>query len=148
MRVRHVIALVLITATLATPSAAFAGTRTRAGQMRWTMFHLVNKARRSHGIDPLAMDARLSRTAYRHSTRMAARRTVFHTTNLYDTVRRYRPNRWGENVGMADTVRRLHRAFMASAVHRANILGTAYRKVGVGIVRSGGRVWGTLIFYG
>ncbi|MEO8476908.1 MAG: CAP domain-containing protein [Actinomycetota bacterium] len=148
MRVRHAIALVLITATLATPSAAFAGARARAGQMRWTMFHLVNNARRNHGLDPLAMDARLSRTAHRHSMLMAARRTVFHTANLYDTVRRYRPNRWGENVGMAGTVRRLHRAFMASAEHRANILGTAYRRVGVGIVRSGGRVWGTLIFYG
>jgi uncharacterized protein YkwD len=143
-----VIALVLITAALAAPSTASAGTRTRAAEMRWTMFHLVNKARRGHGLDPLTMNAELSQTAYRHSVKMTNRKTVFHTANLYDTVRRYRPSRWGENVGMAGTVRQLHRAFMRSAEHRANILGQAYRKVGVGIVRSGGRIWGTLIFYG
>jgi uncharacterized protein YkwD len=143
-----VIALVLITAALATPGAASAGARTPSAEMRWTMFHLVNKARRSHGLDPLAMNARLSKTAYRHSVKMANRATVFHTADLYDTVRRYRPSRWGENVGMAGTVRQLHRAFMRSAEHRANILGNAYRKVGVGIVRSGGSIWGTLIFYG
>jgi uncharacterized protein YkwD len=104
-------------------------------------------ARRNHGLNPLEVNARLSKTAYGNSLRMAKSRTVFHTANLYDTVRRYRPNRWGENVGMASTVRGLHRAFMASYEHRANILGT-YRKVGIGLVRSGGYVWGTLIFYG
>ena len=148
MRLRHVIALVLITAALAAPSTASAGTRARSTEMKWTMFHLVNVARRSHGLKPLDLNARLSRTALGDSAKMANRATVFHTANLYDTVRRYRPNRWGENVGMASTVRGLHRAFMASYEHRANILGSAYRKVGVGLVRSGGYVWGTLIFYG
>jgi len=143
-----VIALVLITAALAAPSTASAATRARSTEMKWTMFHLVNNARRSHGLKPLEMNVRLSKTAFSHSGRMANRNTVFHTSNLYDTVRRYRPNRWGENVGMASTVRGLHRAFMASYEHRANILGSGYRKVGVGLVRSGGYVWGTLIFYG
>jgi uncharacterized protein YkwD len=141
-----VIALALITAALAAPGTASAGTRARSTEMRWTMFHMVNVARRSHGLAPLHLNARLSKTAFRHSTRMANTRTVFHTTDLYGTVRRYRPHRWGENVGMSSTVRSLHRAFMASAVHRANILG-AYRRVGVGIVRAGGYVWATLIFY-
>ena len=147
MRLRHVIALVLITAALLAPSTASAGTRARSTEMKWTMFHLVNVARRSHGLNPLRMNARLSKSAFGHSVKMAKTRTVFHTANLYDTVRRYRPHRWGENVGMASSVRGLHRAFMGSAEHRANIFGT-YRKVGVGLVRSGGYVWGTLIFYG
>jgi uncharacterized protein YkwD len=148
MRFRHVFALVLIAAALATAAPASAGPRTSSREMKWTMLHLVNQARRNHGLRPLRLNAALSKTAMRHSGKMAARRTVFHTANLYDTVRRYRPSHWGENVGMASTVRRLHRAFMASAEHRANILGKAYRKVGVGLVRSGGYVWGTLIFYG
>jgi uncharacterized protein YkwD len=143
-----VFALVLIAAALATTVPASAGTRTPATEMKWTMFHLVNTARRNHGLKALNLNATLSRTAWRHSTRMAERGTVFHTANLYDTVRRYDPRRWGENVGMAGTVRRLFRLFMGSADHRANILGRAYRYVGVGMVRSGGRVWGTLIFYG
>jgi uncharacterized protein YkwD len=143
-----VFALVLITAALAAPSTASAGTRARSTEMKWTMFHLVNVARRHHGLNPLQLNARLSKTAFGHSLKMANRNTVFHTANLYDTVRRYRPNRWGENVGMASTVRGLHRAFMASYEHRANILGSGYRKVGIGLVSSGGYVWGTLIFYG
>lgn len=148
MRLRHVLALVLITAALAAPGTASAGTHARSTEMKWTMFHLVNAARRHHGLNPLDLNARLSKTASGHSLKMANRATVFHTPNLYDTVRRYRPNRWGENVGMASTVRGLHRAFMASYEHRANILGAGYRKVGIGLVRSGGYVWGTLIFYG
>lgn len=148
MRLRHLIALVLITAALAAPSTASAGVRTRSAELRWTMFHLVNQARRSHGLTPLQLNADLSKTAWRHSTRMVESGTVFHTANLYDAVRRYRPSHWGENVGMAGTVRRLHTLFMHSAEHRANILGRTFRKVGVGIVGSGGGVWGTLIFYG
>lgn len=141
-------ALVLIAAALATTAPASAGPRARSREMKWTVLHLVNDARRSHGLHALRLNADLSKTAWRHSTRMAARGTIFHTANLYDAVRRYRPSRWGENVGMAGTARRLHTLFMHSAEHRANILGASFHRVGIGLVASGGGAWGTLIFYG
>ena len=149
MRFRHVIALVLITAALVAPSTASAGTRARSTEMKWTMFHLVNVARWNHGLKPLQLNARLSKSAFGHSRQDGEDAGPCSTPRTSTTpVRRYRPHRWGENVGMASSVRGLHRAFMASDEHRANILGAGYRKVGIGLVRSGGYVWGTLIFYG
>jgi uncharacterized protein YkwD len=42
----------------------------------------------------------------------------------------------------------VHKKFMNSSGHRANILGTQYHKVGVGIVARKGKLWVTEIFYG
>jgi uncharacterized protein YkwD len=42
----------------------------------------------------------------------------------------------------------LHLAFMDSAPHRRNILYRAYKYVGIGVVRSGGRMWVTVLFMG
>ena len=44
------------------------------------------------------------------------------------------------------TVRGLHRQFMQSAPHRANILDPRMRQVGVGIVRRDGALWVTEVF--
>jgi uncharacterized protein YkwD len=51
-----------------------------------------------------------------------------------------------ENVGVGDTVKVVHRALMDSSSHRANILNKSYDRVGVGIVRRGGRTWITQLF--
>jgi uncharacterized protein YkwD len=42
----------------------------------------------------------------------------------------------------------LFRAFMDSSAHRATILGRGFRRVGIGVVRDGGFLWATMIFYG
>jgi uncharacterized protein YkwD len=117
-------------------------------EMRRTMLSLTNSARRNNGLRPLDLNWRLSKSAIRHSRRMASRHTVFHTANLYRLVRRWHPSVWGENVGMAGTVRRVHRLFMRSSSHRGNILRGGYGKAGIGIVRRGGRTWATVMFYG
>ena len=54
-------------------------------------------------------------------------------------------SRLGENVAYGRTVGGMHRMFMRSAPHKANILG-AYRHVGVAISRAHGRRWVTVIF--
>jgi uncharacterized protein YkwD len=51
-----------------------------------------------------------------------------------------------ENVGVGDTLGKVHNALMASSSHRKNILSSRFRTVGVGVVRSGGRVWVTQLF--
>jgi len=38
--------------------------------------------------------------------------------------------------------------WMKSSVHRANNLDRGFRRAGVGVVKSGGRLWVTFIFYG
>ena len=116
--------------------------------MRRRLLSLTNSARRDHGIRGLDLNWRLSRDALQHSRRMAQSRTVFHTSDLYRLIRPWKPSTWGENVGMAGTVRRVHRMFMQSAAHRGNIFRARFSKIGIGVVRRGGHTWATVIFYG
>lgn len=125
-----------------------AGAASGSKEMRRTLLSLTNSARRNNGLRPLDLNWKLSKSAIAHSRRMAARRSVYHTSNLYRLVRRWHPSVWGENVGMAGSVRQLQRLFMASSSHRGNILRGSYGKAGIGAVSSGGRVWVTVIFYG
>jgi uncharacterized protein YkwD len=115
---------------------------------RVKMLHLLNQTRRNHGLPVFRMNVDLSHFAYRHSKRMADRNYLFHTSNLYDAVRVYRPSAWGENVAMASTLRRVRTLWMRSAGHRANILKPAYRRIGIGVVKARGVLWVTAIFYG
>ena len=117
-------------------------------EMRRKLISLTNAARRNDGARPLDVKWRLSKDAIRHSRRMAERHSVYHTVDLYRHVRPWRPSVWGENVGMAGTVRRMHRLFMRSSGHRSNILRRGFSNIGVGVIRRGGRVWATVMFYG
>lgn len=53
-----------------------------------------------------------------------------------------------ENVGVGDTLNKVHSALMNSSSHRRNILSNDFVRVGVGVVRRGGRVWVTELFGG
>ena len=111
------------------------------------MARKMNKARRRHGLPPVQLDRHLSRVSRAHTYGMARRRELFHTP--VGTLSR-RVTRWvslGENVGRTPRgVRSLHRSFMRSAGHRANILNSAFTYVGVGSVKKGGQLWMTLTF--
>lgn len=103
----------------------------------------INNARARNGLPPVALRAGLSEYARRQSARMADARSLFHTTSFsaiccWSSI--------AENVGVADSARRVHLNFLASPGHRANILDPTKREVGVGVVRSGGRLWVTEIF--
>jgi uncharacterized protein YkwD len=137
------LAAVLVAAFPATSEAA-----SSPREMRRKLLALTNKARRNDHLRTLELNWPLSKSAARHSRRMRERHTVYHTANLYRLVRRWRPSTWGENVGMAGTVRRVHKLFMRSSPHRSNILRGGYSRVGIGVVRGGGRIWATVIFYG
>jgi uncharacterized protein YkwD len=112
------------------------------------MLHLLNQTRRSHGLPTFRLNLTVSHRAWLHSKSMANQNTLFHTGNLYDAVRAYRPSTWGENVGMAGLVTRVRTLWMQSAGHRHNILNGRYRRIGIGVVRARGVVWVTAIFYG
>lgn len=112
------------------------------------MFELVNGSRHAHGVRALRLNDRLSSYAWRHSVRMAQENTIFHASNVWGEVSRYGAATWGENVGMAGTLPHLERLFMRSPSHRANILASRFRRIGVGVVRARGRAWVTLDFYG
>jgi uncharacterized protein YkwD len=115
---------------------------------RVRMLHLLNQARRSHGLPVFRLNAYVSRFGGVHSRQMADRNVLFHSVHLYRAVRPYRPSAWGENVAMASSLLRARTLWMRSAGHRANILRARYRRIGIGVAQSRGLIWVTTIFYG
>lgn len=138
--------VVSLTLTALIPAAAQA--ETRLEHYRERLLDLTNRARTNRGIPRLHERAALNDYAQRHSFRMSSERRLFHTGDLYAKLRSFDPKAWGENVGYGGTVRRVFRAFMRSPSHRANILDRRYDTIGLGIVKSGSRLWITMMFMG
>jgi uncharacterized protein YkwD len=140
-------ALVAILMGVAAPTV----TATAAGCWRFKPAELrfarkLNHARATNNVPKLHLDRQLSRVARRHSWEMESRKRLYHTP--LPTLGR-RVTKWrilGENIGWGSSVRSLHRAFMRSAAHRANILLSGYRHVGLGVRRNNGKMWVTVVF--
>ena len=140
LRVLSLVATFAVAAGSALAGAApvSAGTTREA-----TMLAKINNARANHGLRPLTLSGDLTSVARSHSQQMASSATLYHTSSFSSICC------WSaiaENVGMGGSLRTVHRAFLHSAAHRANILDRRMRQVGVGIVSSGGTVWVTEIF--
>jgi uncharacterized protein YkwD len=104
---------------------------------------LVNLARDRHALPRLRLRATLSAYAHHHSRQMATANLLFHTTD-FDVICCWR---WiAENIGFAPDVLTVHRAFMDSDDHRANVLDPTMRGLGIGVVSDGLRIWATEIF--
>jgi len=106
---------------------------------------LTNHERTSRGIRSLAVASDLVTIARRHSEQMAARGTIYHNNNLPNEV----GGNWtelGENVGKGQSVDSIHRAFMNSSEHRANILRRGFNQVGIGTALRNGYIYVTEVF--
>ena len=104
----------------------------------------IAAARDAHGLPAYDTGSALTRIARDQARRMADRNTLFHNPNLTSEVTNWR---WvGENVGYGPDALTVHRAFMGSAPHRANILDRDYTRVGVGAVVRNGRVWVSQVY--
>jgi uncharacterized protein YkwD len=109
------------------------------------MLELVNEERRAAGLKPLAPDPELTEVARAHSADMFARGYFAHVSpdgqNPFDRMTRAGVNfrAAGENLALAPTVRIAHTGLMNSPGHRANILHTAFGRLGIGIVDGGYR---------
>ena len=108
----------------------------------------INEARNSKGLGHLRLSDRLSKIARTHSADMADGGKVLYHSCLTCRIESWDWSIAGENVGTAGTIGRVHRLFMQSPSHRANILRSPFRTVGVGVIESGGRLWVTQIFLG
>ena len=104
---------------------------------------LVNARRIEHGLRPLRLVPAVNRAAQNHSRDQARMHLMTHTgsdgSSCGDRLHRqgYEWSAWGENVAMGyPTARSVVRAWMHSAGHRANILNSSFRHVGVGLSRS------------
>jgi uncharacterized protein YkwD len=140
--------VVLICVGLMVSGIATGDARASGRQYRSELLHLINQARAQRDLQPLRLDQELSRYSTRHSSAMAEADRLFHTADLAGVLGSRNWSIGTENVGYASTLRSVFRAFMNSAPHRENLLLSRADHTGVGVVRSGGSVWVTAIFYG
>lgn len=109
----------------------------------------TNAERAKRGLRPLALSTCGTYYARRWSAQMRARNTLSHQS-LSPIMRSCGGTRAGENVAYGNvSPARLVAMWMSSSGHRANILSTSYRTLGVGtVVGSNSRVWATQDFLG
>ena len=106
----------------------------------------MNSARAKRNAHALRLDPELSRVAAKQTRSMIDKKLLHHTP--VNKLKK-RVTRWvmlGENVGYGGSVKSLHKAFMRSSAHKANILNRRYRFVGVGAKRAHGYMWVTIVF--
>ena len=144
--VRIVAVCALTTALAAT--AAGAATPASAQLRRTKMLAWVNHSRAEHHVHRLRMVRSVVGLAHDHNLAMAKEDRLVHTTDLGYKLRYVDWHSWGENVGAGVTPYGLFKAYMASPEHRANMLSTGFRRVGISFVERRGILWSTLIFYG
>jgi uncharacterized protein YkwD len=104
----------------------------------------INKTRSAKGLRKLRVADDLTAAATDRARAMAAEGVPSHTPDLGGSVCCWS---WlGENVGEAQSVRQAHRMFLRSAPHRANVLSTKARQVGVAVVVRDGTLWVAEVF--
>ena len=136
-----VVLLVSLLAGLVTPVTAHAAVD---GSAERQFVAAINQERAARGLPALQVASDLTAVARRHSARMASSGNLHHNPNLGSDVGNWQ--KVGENVGVGPSVSAIHRAFMDSASHRANILGSDWVQVGVGVEVRGDTIWVTEVF--
>jgi uncharacterized protein YkwD len=150
------LAVALILAALAAPAGAHAQgcanthlepTRANLEAVRAAVLCLNNAERARHRLPPLRENPRLRRAAERHASHMVGAHFFDHITpagaTMLDRIRRAGytsgAHAWcvGENLawgsGRLATAAQIHRSWMRSPGHRANILRRSFREVGIGV---------------
>ena len=134
--------LAIAAATALAVSALVGAPAASASTAESSLVTKINSARAAAGLPAVSVRADLVAAARRHSSAMAGRNELYHSSLAGICCFRS----LAENVGFGATTGVVHVAFMGSSGHRANILNPAMRHVGVGVVSSGGQLWVTEIF--
>lgn len=149
---RAAVVLLVVLTVLATLAGGASASEWAGAEQR--LADRINAERRAAGLGELQVDAELQRVARAWTDVMAREDRLYHNPSLSSQVRRD----WrllGENVGWtqrsdattSELVDRVHRAFMDSPGHRANVLRAEYNWVGVGVrVAASGKLWTTVNF--
>jgi uncharacterized protein YkwD len=132
----------LFVAFLATPASASAGGKARLDGAERAMVRAINRQRANHGLGGLKASSGLSRAADYHSWEMLDANYFAHTSRdggPFDArVRRFADHRsvgetlaWLSNCG-GGYARKVVRMWMDSPGHRAILLSSGFRRVGIG----------------
>jgi peptidoglycan hydrolase-like protein with peptidoglycan-binding domain len=107
-------------------------------------FARINAERADHGLPALTMRNDLNSVAQGWADHMAAADLLSHNPNLTTAIANWQTV--GENVGEGPDVPTLDTAFWNSPEHRANILDSSYKDVGIGTTFANGVLWITVDF--
>ncbi len=117
-------------------------------QVEQQLLALANQSRRVAGVPLLTLDAGLSQAARIHAQAMLEARQLSHQFDGEPTlpqrlaaVTELQLDQEGENVALDYDAEHGHEHLMLSPPHRANLLNSAYNVVGLGVVRSGDRLY-------
>jgi uncharacterized protein YkwD len=108
------------------------------------MLTLVNQIRQQNHLPALQADPLLQEAAREHSVDMYQRKYFSHMTpdgkNPFDRMRAHQVHfvTAGENIAFAPDVEQAEESLLASPDHRANILNSDFRCVGIGVYRAPG----------
>jgi uncharacterized protein YkwD len=112
------------------------------------LLDLANQARAQAGAPSLTLDAGMSRAARAHAEAMFSARQLSHQftgePSLPQRLATATPTQLdqeGENVALDFDAEKGHQHLMLSAPHRANLLNPSYNVIGLGVVRSGDRLY-------
>lgn len=120
--------------------------------MQQEMLGYINAERSKNNAPALVLDQKLSEGAAMKSKDMAQNNYFSHTSPTYgspfDMMKSlgitYRTA--GENIAKHTSVKGAHDAFMNSAGHRANILNSSFKRIGLGFYSSGNYLYVTQWF--
>jgi uncharacterized protein YkwD len=117
-------------------------------QAEQRLLELANESRQRAGLTTLALDSGLSKAAREHAQTMLEARKLSHQFHgeppLPQRLASWSSlllDREGENVALDYSADGGHQHLMLSPPHRANLLNPAYNVVGLGVVRSGDRLY-------
>ena len=117
-------------------------------QAEQQLLALANQSRRQAGVPALKLDSGLSTAARIHAQTMLEGRQLSHQFRgepaLPQRLASATPlllDHEGENVALDYDAQHGHEHLMLSPPHRANLLNPAYNVVGLGVVRSGDRLY-------
>lgn len=136
---------VIVTAALAFSTLPAPQPASASSILQGDMIDLINNERAARGLNVLTPFWDLEDNASGQTSLQVAKGTIFHTSNLAGVV----AGGWsslGENVGMGPSMPVLHKAFMDSTGHRANILGD-WSHIGISVKSAdSGQLFITVIF--
>jgi uncharacterized protein YkwD len=135
----------LKTAAAKAPDIPFIESETQAEQ---DLLQLANQSRHQAGAGRLTLDSGLSQAARIHALAMLEARQLSHQFSgepalpqRLAEMTNLQLDQEGENVALDYSAADGHAHLMLSPPHRANLLNPAYNVVGLGVVRSGERLY-------
>jgi len=153
MRTRFTTAALILASLIGTGAALAPAAHAESSPSAFAsrLVQLINNARANNGLRALTVASGTSTVAANWTDHLASQRALSHNPDLGPQLESHGSPNWtsyGENVGEGPTssAQTLFNAYMNSPEHRANILGSSYRYLGVGVVFSGSTAWNTLDF--